>query len=176
MPLSDAEKFLTELDAVLTPLPASNRELMKAWAAREMVMAPVITKTTAKVWVDEYTEEGGKKRPAGYHTLEWRMAAASPQNPEAVIFAMMQVDGDHVHVFSFAPVKLEGSDETGFLYFKEILYHPETTFGPMSGEALFEEFKRYLATEEEREELAEAEDKAAEAAAKAQPRANGGAS
>lgn len=172
-PLSDAETFLKELDAVLSPLPEANRELMKAWAAREMVMAPVITKTTARVWVDAYTSTDGKNHPAGYHTLEWRMAAASPQNPEALIFAMMQVDGDHVHVFSFAPVKMEG-DVEGILYFKEILYRPETTFGPMSGEALFEEFKRYLATDEEREELAEAEEKAAEAAAK-QPRVNGSA-
>jgi hypothetical protein len=158
MPLTDAETFLSQLDQILAPLPEANRELMKGWAAREMVMTPVITRTTCRVWVDAYADKEGQ-HPAGFRTLTWNMGKASPQNPEALIFAMLSVDTDHVHVFSFVPVQTDGQE--AMLYFREVLYKPEMTFGPMGGEALFEEFCNLLATDEEKEEVAKAEEKAA---------------
>lgn len=180
MPVSDAENLLEQLDMILAPLDAESRELMKELARREMVENPVTTLVTKRVWVNgwEDKDEAGavKQHPAQWHTLAWRIGHSSPQNPEAIIFAMLVVDVVTVHVFSFAPVKTDDDKDT-VIWFKEVVLNPDATFGPCAGEALVLEWARLLQDEDEHEEFMEERAKALEkgkAAAAAGARANGG--
>jgi hypothetical protein len=165
MPISDADKLVEQLDLILAGMPAAEREVMKEWARREMVTHPVVTLATKKTWVDGWTEERDGKspvqHPSGYRSLTWNVGHQSPQNPEAIIFAMMIVDLVHVHVFSFAPVAdEEGQPKDRVIWFKEVIFQPDTTFGPVAGEALFMDWARLLQSDEEYEEfLAGREDK-----------------
>lgn len=175
MPVTDADELLKNLDTlVLAPMPAHERELMKGWAAREMVEKPIVTLVTKKVWVDAYEDEQThQKVPGGHRSLNWRMGHSSPQNPEAIIFAMMIVDVVNVHVFSFANVKTDDDKET-VIWFKEIIHEPETTFGPVTGEALFLDWALLLQDEDEHAEFMEERAKVMEKASARAP--NGGAS
>lgn len=154
MPFSDKDELLKQLDMILAPMPANERELMKAWAGRELVEKPIIMMMTARLWVPEY-EKDGQKHPAGVRSVEWRIGNPSPQNPDALIFAMVPVgEPAEVHVFSFAPVPVEeGSEEMTVVWFHETIFHPDTIFGPITGEALFEEFARLLLDEDEHEDF-----------------------
>lgn len=175
MPLYDADKLLEQLDMVFAPLPEAERELMKSLARREMVETPIITMATKRSWVDAWEDEQTKaKHPAGYHVMTWRVGHGSPQNGEAIIFAMLLVDVVTVHVYSFAPVKEDGTGKDSVIWFKEIVFNPDTTFGPLAGEALVLDWARLLQTEEEHEQFMEAREGAIEkgvaaAAAAAKP-------
>lgn len=154
MPFSDKDELLKQLDMILEPMPENERELMKAWAGRQLVEKPIVMLMTARLWVDEY-EKDGKKYPAGVRSLEWRIGNPSPQNPEAIIFAMIPVgEPAEVHVFSFAPVPVEeGSEKMTVVWFHETVFHPDTIFGPITGEALFEEFALLLLDDDEHEDF-----------------------
>jgi hypothetical protein len=158
MPVRDADKLLEQLDMILAPLDDDSRDLMKEWARREMVENPVTTMITKRCWVKGWEEEDdkGQKRtiPSGYHSLTWQIGHSSPQNPEALVFAIFIVDVVTAHVFSFAPVKTEDDKDT-VIWFKEIVLNPDTTFGPVAGEALVLDWARLLQDEDEHEQFME---------------------
>ena len=183
MPVRDADKLLEQLDMILAPLDADSREMMKELARREMVENPVTTMITKRVWVKGWEEEDEttkQKRtiPSGYHSLSWTIGHSSPQNPEALIFAIFIVDVLTAHVFSFAPVKTDDDKDT-VIWFKEIVPHFDTAFGPVAGEALVLDWARLLQDEDEHEAFMEGRSDAIEkgkVAAAAGARPNGGAS
>jgi len=150
--MGETDQFVAMLDTVLAPIPEAQRELMKRWAEREIASTAIITRATARLWVDAYLDDAEKEHPAGWRMVNWAVGAASPSNPGAVIWAMLQTDVAHVGVYSFQLVKDEAGEE-GVVYFKERIYEPSTTYGPVTTSALFEEFSRYFATEEELEKL-----------------------
>ena len=156
MPFEDKDKLLEQLDLILAPMPTNERELMKAWVGRQLVEKPIVMLMTARLWVDEY-EKDGKKHPAGVRSLEWRIGEPSPQNPAALIFAMIPVgEPAEVHVFSFSPVPIDETKpdgETTVVWFHETIFHPDTIFGPITGEALFEEFAMLLLDDDEHEDF-----------------------
>lgn len=175
-----ADNLIEMFDMVLVGVPKDRREIMKQWAHREMTQKPLIMQCTMRTWVnsyvDEKTDDAGNvvsksTVPAGWHTLRWEIGSPSLSNPSAMIFAMVQVDEDHVKVYSFQLVEVEGQQDA--LYFHETLYRPDTTYGSISHDALFEEFANFFATEEELEKLHGAEDGGRPAP---EPRANGAAS
>ena len=147
-----ADEMMKMLDTVLVGVSQERRDIMKQWAHREMTQKPLIQQATSRQWVNQYTDEKtGRTVAAGFHTLRWEVGQPSPSNPGALIFAMLQVDDDHVKVFSFQLVEYEGKDTA--VYFHETLYQPDTTYGPIAADALFEEFANFFATEEEMEKL-----------------------
>jgi hypothetical protein len=150
--LENTENIVTMLKTILDPLPEHEKEMIARWAQREAVSSALITVATQRTWVNAY-EKDGKLHPAGYHTLTWEAGAPSPHNANATIFAMLQADDEHVHIYSAAMTKVAGSEDVSVQYFREVLFHPDTVFGPMTGEALFEEFCNYFATEEEQEKI-----------------------
>ena len=147
-----ADNLIETLNMVLGSVDESRREIMKQWAHREMTQRPLITRASARQWVNSYVDEESKRTvPAGYHTLAWEVGKPSPSFPAATIFAMVQVDDDHVKVFSFGVVEHEGKDAN--VYFHETIFRPDVTFGPISADALFEEWSTLFATEDELEKL-----------------------
>lgn len=149
-----ADKMIQMLDTVLVGVDAKQRDVMKQWAHREMTQKPLIIRATCRQWVNAYVDERANpptRVPAGYHTLSWEAGQPSPSNPDALIFAMLQVDDDHVKVFSFQLADFEGKETA--VYFHETLYRPDVTYGPISGDALFEEWANFFATEDELEKL-----------------------
>jgi hypothetical protein len=172
MPIPDADSLLEQLDKnVLAPIPEANRRLMLEWARRELVLGSPIQLATKRMWVDSYTDNGTTV-PATWRTMAWRVGVSSPQHPDAVIFAMFDVPSTaeggatEIHVYSFEP-----GDGGGVSWFKEKLFNPDTTWGQVTGEALFEDMRQIMATEEENEAI----DKAQEAAAERDRKSNGAA-
>lgn len=162
MPLTDADEFMKQLEIILAPIPEGNKAIMKEWARREIVLGSPIVLATKKSWIDAYDAANGATVPAGYHVLSWRVGHASPQNPAAIVFAMFDVPASNggpteIHVYSF------DTSGDGVAWFKEKVFQPDTTFGPLTGEGLFEDLRALLATEEEEEELAARDEKAARA-------------
>lgn len=161
--MADGDEIAAMLGTVLDPIPEKKRTLMIEWAKREIQTRPMIIQASARVWVNAYSykdDAGAEHRvEAGFSSLTWAVGQPSPQNPNATIFAMLLDDGpgaqgpqSKIAVYSFVSVKVEGSDDVGIQYFKEIVYRPDTTFGPISGEGLFLEFFDFFATDDEREE------------------------
>jgi hypothetical protein len=155
MPLYDADNLLEQLEFILAPLPPAERDLLKRLAQREMIETPVITLATQQMWVDAWEHpETKEKHPGGYQMLSWRVGHTSPQNPEAMIFAMLLVDVNTVHVYSFAAVKDETEKES-VIWFKETLFKPSSTFGPLAGEALVLDWAKLLQDEDEYDDFME---------------------
>lgn len=171
--LESTDNIVQMLRTILDPLPELEKEMIARWAQREAVSAALITVATQRVWVNAY-EKDGKMVPAGYHTLTWEAGGASPSNGSATIFAMLQADDEHVHVYSAAVTKTAGSEDVSVQYYREVLFRPATVFGPITGEALFEEFANYFATEEEQEQIEKARVQAEEKG-KRRPAATNGA-
>lgn len=163
MPIADADALMEQLEKnVLGPIPEGNKRLMLEWARRELVLGSPIQLATKRMWVDAY-EANGATVPSTWRTMAWRVGVSSPQHPDAIIFAMFDVPSTaeggptEIHVYSFEP-----GENGGVAWYKEKLFNPDTTWGQLTGEALFEDMRQIMATEEENEAIEKAEDAAAE--------------
>jgi|GEM_PF-2769503 len=156
MSTTDDELIAEQIDNlgnILAGIPDEKRTIMLAWAAREMKTRPILAMCSARFFDDEGIPG---KRPPGPQTVSWEVGKYSPTYGKATIFALLLDDGPEgkgpqskVLAYSFEAVEQGG--RTGVLLYKETIYRPDHTGGPLSGEAIFRDWFDFFATDEERE-------------------------
>lgn len=110
---------------VLEPLGEEKRDQILQWVEHEIDTRPIV----AYCADDQFSWDIGGPDPL------------APEGQPRTIFAMLEVDNTIV-VFSFAEIPVPGGNAIQF--FRDVVYEPKRSAGPLNHEALFRELQTYL--------------------------------
>jgi hypothetical protein len=117
-----ASDLVDALNQVFAGAPQDMREQLIAWAGEELGSRAILTMVT---------DEAG---------ATWRVGEPSPSNKETTVFALLlDVGARAVDAYTFGMV-----DGQGVLYFKETVWQLAHTYGPISIEALYLEWRAFF--------------------------------
>jgi len=122
-------------DHVLAPFTAEQRDAMVSWMEHEIETRPLI---------DNLTSEDG---------VNWVLGENSPGNEGATVFAMLHHETMRaIIIYSVAITPDPAAGGTRFEYFREVCYNPKHQHGPISGPALFLDFREFVAVDLEQKD------------------------
>jgi hypothetical protein len=126
-----ANELVEALERVFQNVDDGRRAQLIAWAAEELGTRPVITLLE--------NDNGAV----------WEVGKPSPSNDEAIVFAMLMDDDRRaVHVYC-AGFAVDGSGNEGTLYYKETVWRPRHTWGPLSIDALWNEWSAFFGPDDQ---------------------------
>jgi len=124
-----ANNALTELlEKVLAPFDEGRRAQMIAWVDQEVQTRPI---------VDCVEDRKGSA---------WKLGEESPSHTGAIIFAMLLHESLRaVVVYTFTATAVEDDPNAmAFEYFRETIFEPRFTHGPISGDALYADLEDFV--------------------------------